>query len=664
MSSSSILQIKRPGRLVAWGVILLGWALAGPSWAAVGLLGREDDRAGAGATASLVPTPAEARLKSDVSYLADDQRDGRAPGTAGIEAAADYIALAMKRAGLKPAAGADGYFQLFPIKGRAKLGNVQQLAFAGPEGKLLEAGLNADYSLMPISVAGTLAKVPIVFAGYGITAKDKSHTLDYDDYAGIDVKGKAVIILRREPRQHDDASPFDGKNDSKYATFQHKATNAFQHGAVAIFLVNNLAGLEGNRDSLINFNSGRVGGDSNIPFLMLSRALVDKLLADAGEPSLEELENRIDEDTRPHSFEFKDWVTNAQVSIDLPQVWTKNVVGVLEGAGPHAAETVVIGGHYDHLGHGGAMSGSLAFLSRDIHNGADDNASGTAMVIELARRLGGRSDPLPRRVVFMAFSGEERGLLGSHYYVEHPLYPLEETVMMINCDMVGRLNSRSELTMIGTGTTRGIDALVDALGFSAGLKIKKISSTNDGGFGGSDHESFYNKGIPVLFAFTGLHGDYHRPSDDSDRINYGGMARIADYLELIALDVIRRPERPAYVTMARKAQVPQGGDPARGSSGVYFGSVPDYSEEGKGDGVKLSGVTEGSPADKAGVKAGDVVVRFDGLAVRTLGDYTESLFRHKPGDKIAVVVKRKGNELELQVTLGSRGGRTPALSHE
>ena len=194
--------------------------------------------------------------------------------------------------------------------------------------------------------------------------------------------------------------------------------------------------------------------------------------------------------------------------------------------------------------------------------------------------------------------------------------------------------------------------------------IKKISSTNDGGFGGSDHESFYNKGIPVLFAFTGLHGDYHRPSDDSDRINFGGMARIADYLELIALDVIRRPERPAYVKMARRAPQPQGTDPARGSSGVYFGSIPDYSEEGSGDGVKLSGVTEGSPADKGGVKANDVVIRFDGLPVRTLGDYTESLFRHKPGDKVAVVVRRGGKEVELQVTLGSRGGRAPASHHE
>jgi hypothetical protein len=608
--------------------------------------------------------PAEERLRSDVSYLADDARDGRAPGTPGIEAAAHYIAVAMKDARLTTARGAPGYFQPFAIKGRPQLGDVQDLAFPGPADRSLEARLNSDYSPMPISTGGALTGVPVVFAGYGITARDESRKLDYDDYAGIDVRGKAVLILRREPRQHDDASPFDGKNDSKYATFQHKATNAFQHGAVAIFLVNNLAGLEGNRDSLINFMASRIGGDSNIPFLMLSREFADKLLAEAKAPSLAELEKQIDDDLAPHSRALQNWVASAHITIDVPQITTENVVGVLEGAGRHAAETVIIGGHYDHLGHGGARSGSLAASSSDIHNGADDNASGTAMILELARRLGARRDPLPRRVVFVAFSGEERGLLGSHYYVEHPLYPLEETVMMINCDMVGRLNSKSELTMIGTGTTVGIDALLDALGQSAGLKIKKISSTNDGGFGGSDHESFYNKGVPVLFAFTGLHGDYHRPSDDSNRINYSGMSRIADYLELIALDIIRRPERPAFVKTTRKAPTTQAADPARRGTGVYFGSVPDYSEEGSGDGVKLSGVTDGSPADKAGVKAGDVVVQFDGLPVKTLGDYTESLFRHKPGDKITVVVRRSGKEVQLQVTLGSRGGRSPGPTHE
>jgi len=663
MSSRSTTRMIRPGRFVAIGVVLAGSALCGGRLSALGRAAGEDDPGASGRVASHAPIPAEERLKSDVTYLAADAREGRAPGTPGIEAAADYIAEVFKGAGLKTAPGAQGYFEPFTIKGRARLGKVQELAFAGLAGKVLQAALPSDYTPLPISVPGTLVKVPVVFAGYGITARDESRKLDYDDYAGIDVRGKAVILLRREPRQHDDASPFDGKNDSKYATFQHKATNAFQHGAAAIFLVNNLAGLEGNRDVLVSFAASVLGGDSNIPFLMLSRDFAGKLLAGAGEPSLEELEKRIDEDLKPHSRELKDWAASARVTIEGQQITTKNVVGVLEGAGPHAAETVIIGGHYDHLGHGGLMSGSLAGLSRDIHNGADDNASGTAMVLELARRLGARRDPPPRRVVFMAFTGEERGLLGSHYYVEHPLFPLGQTVMMINCDMVGRLNSRSELTMIGTGSTPGLDALVDALGKSAGLNIKKVSGINDS-FGGSDHESFYNKEIPVLFAFTGIHGDYHRPSDDSDRINFGGMARIADYLELITLDLVRRPERPAYVRMARKAPPAHAADPGQKATGVYFGSVPDYSEEGSGDGLKLSGVTEGGPADKGGLKAGDVIIRFDGLPVKTLNDYTETLFRHRPGDKVVVVVRRDRKELELHVTLGSRPARAVTAPRE
>src|SRR5262249_10176277 len=195
------------------------------------------------------------------------------------------------------------------------------------------------------------------------------------------------------------------------------------------------------------------------------------------------------------------------------QTGAKKCVGVREGAGPLAEETIVVGAHYAHLGHGG--SGSLAFLSRDIHNGADDNASGTAMVLEMARRLARRPDPPPRRVVFIAFSGEERGLLGSRHYVEHPLFPLDRTVMMVNFDMAGRRNDRKELTMIGTGTVPGMDELVTALGKSSGLKVRTIEGLTDG-FGGSDHQSFYDKNVPVLFAFTGVHSDYHRPSDDSD----------------------------------------------------------------------------------------------------------------------------------------------------
>jgi hypothetical protein len=277
------------------------------------------------------------------------------------------------------------------------------------------------------------------------------------------------------------------------------------------------------------------------------------------------------------------------------------------------------------------------------------------MILELARRIASRPDPPARRVVFMAFSGEERGLLGSQYYVEHPLFPLKSTVMMINCDMVGRLDAKNDLQMVGTGTTAGIDALVDGLGKSSGLAIKKISGLSDG-FGGSDHQSFYGKDVPVLFAFTGVHRDYHRPSDDSNLINYAGMARIADYLELITLEVIRRPDRPVFTRLAqthRASSASGGSDPARTGTSAYLGTMPDYASESK-DGLRLAGVTPGGPAEKGGLKEGDVITRFAGKPVVTIYDFMESLGQHKPGETLEVVVKRGGMNVKLSVKLGSR----------
>jgi hypothetical protein len=251
----------------------------------------------------------------------------------------------------------------------------------------------------------------------------------------------------------------------------------------------------------------------------------------------------------------------------------------------------------------------------------------------------------------MAFSGEERGLLGSQYYVEHPLYPLSSTVMMVNFDMVGRLNGKSELTMIGTGTSPGIDALVDALGKSAGMTIKKVSGMTDG-FGGSDHQSFYGKDIPVLFAFTGLHSDYHRPSDDSDRINYTGMARIADYLELIVLDLVRRPERPAFTRLAAPSRNGRQARSASTGMTVTLGVMPDYADEAKA-GMKITGVRDGGAAARAGLKGNDTIIRIGGKPIGTIYDYMESLKGFKPGEKVEVVVRRDGGEVKFQVELGA-----------
>ena len=263
----------------------------------------------------------------------------------------------------------------------------------------------------------------------------------------------------------------------------------------------------------------------------------------------------------------------------------------------------------------------------DIHNGADDNASGTSMVLEMARRLGARRDPPPRRVVFMAFSGEERGLLGSQYYVQNPLFPLASTVMMFNCDMVGRLNDKNELTMIGTGTSPGLDALVDVLGKSAGLTIKKVSGMTDG-FGGSDHQAFY----PRDSRLVRLHGNPWRLPPAQRRLGPDQLRRHGPDRRLPGAAPARRHPPSRSPALAKVSAPPHGGrrsDTARMGS-VYVGTIPDYAYEAK-DGMRIDGVSEGSPAQKGGLKGGDIITRFGDKPVGTIYDYMASMGKHKPG---------------------------------
>ncbi|MEO6808183.1 MAG: M20/M25/M40 family metallo-hydrolase [Isosphaeraceae bacterium] len=589
--------------------------------------------------------PAESRLRADVTFLADDAQEGRGPGTKGIETSAAYIADEFARVGLKTAKGADGYFQPFTIPGDHALTDSAALTIS-------RKGADKDLKLSPktgfsslSSLGATVKDSPLVFAGYGITAKDEKLKLDYDDYKGLDVKGKAVLILRNEPQLDDADSPFAGKELTQYAALRSKAVNADEHGAVLALVVNSKAGLRGEDDALApNGYAGRLP----LPIVMISRETADKILAGADQPTLKELETRIDADLKPESRALEGVSVAAEVALERTPIPVKNVIGVLEGAGPFSNETIVIGAHYDHLGRGG--QGSLAPNSQEIHNGADDNASGTAMVMELARRLAVKAiDPLPRRIVFIAFSGEERGLLGSAHYVKEPLYPLNDTVAMINFDMVGRLNDKEELTIFGGASSPGLDALVEALGSSQGLAIKKVVGTG-GEFFASDHASFYKKDIPVVFAFTGNHAQYHKPADDTELINFAGMAKIADVSELLVLDLARRPARPAFVKLGPGESRSVGA--VRNGSGSYLGTRPAYGENDT-PGVTLDGVSEGSPAEKAGLKGGDTIIRFGGKDVKDIEDFMIGLNAHKPGDEVEVVVRRDGKDVPLKATLGS-----------
>lgn len=594
--------------------------------------------------------PALARLQTDVSFLADDAQEGRDPGSAGIERAAQYIAKVFKEAGLSPAPGLDDYYQPFTITGSARLGRSQNLAATGDDGETIEGRLRRDFMPLSIGGAGTFESLPIAFVGYGITTPDDAE-FTYDDYAGIDVDGKVVILLRRAPKYDVPGSPFapDGARPVDVATFRHKAINAFRHGARAVLMVNDEAGLQGEEDELLLFTSAGTERYTTIPFVMARRAFVDQILKAADAPSLAELEAAINADDQPKpASRLLDGVAlTASIDVEQPTIVAKNVIGVLEGSGPLADETVVIGAHYDHLGKGGA--GSLAPFSRDIHNGADDNASGTSMMLEMVRRLAARPDPLPRRVVFMAFSAEERGLLGSRFYVEdQPLVPLDQTVFMFNFDMVGRLSESSDLTVFGVDSTPGLRDLVMAIGSSHGFNIRPNAQVA----GNSDHAPFHQRGIPVAFLFTGTHRDYHRPSDTAEKINYEGMARIADYAELLVLDLARRPERPAF-SVSEEAE-PEPRRMAAGN-GASLGTIPDYDESVEG--LRLNGVREGSAADKAGLTGGDIIIGFAGKPVGTIYDFMEGLNESKPGDRVSIEIRRGDETLTLEAVLDASAPR-------
>jgi hypothetical protein len=321
----------------------------------------------------------------------------------------------------------------------------------------------------------------------------------------------------------------------------------------------------------------------------------------------------------------------------------KNVVGVLPGRGPLAGQVVVLGAHYDHLGRGGAGMGSMDPDSVGvIHNGADDNASGTAALLEAARLLRGKLQGDRRTVVLVAFTAEEEGLIGSSYYVAHPVVPNDSTIAMINFDMVGRLRD-DKLLALGAESAEEFTALLDSL--NAGYKFDLRASGD--GWGSSDHTSFYGARIPVIHFFTDTHEQYHRVTDDPATINGAGIARIASYATDLTMALAARPERLTYVAKAR----PQ---PAAAGSGASLGTIPDMSSNPGG--VRLTGVREGSPAGAVGIQAGDIITRIGEHEVTDLQAMSNALAAHKPGDVVDVVVRRGEQTLTFTVTLGRRGG--------
>jgi hypothetical protein len=647
--------------------------------------------------ASAADTDAEAeasrqRLLGAAAYLASDELEGRGVGTQGLDRAAEYLAHRFAELGLNTQLQQGTPFQTFRVTTAAELSEPNAVTFIGPpdaQGQPQHITLQLGSDFHPLSIGGSAQfDLPLVFAGYGITATDQG----YDDYAAVDVRGKAVIVLRHEPQQDNPHSVFNGTENSAHAPLVRKLSNAYEHGAAAVIfctdehdirsrmanllrerraaldelaqseaklaekaapsleelrahlqatsaLVTRLQELsqaiEAEYDAVLPFRAGGDSSAGNIPVLHCRRSVIEQIVRQSLGVELRQIEQQIDQQLQPASAELAGWRVRGEVAVRRNEVEVKNVLAVLEGEGPLAEETIVVGAHYDHLGYGG--EGSLAPGVRAVHNGADDNASGTATLLEVAHRLQARGRKLPRRVLFAAFTAEERGLIGSAYYCQHPLFPLENTIAMLNLDMVGRMDG-NKLIIQGMETAVQFEHLVRGLNQQYGFEL----TAQPGGVGPSDHTSFYLKQVPVLFLFTGTHPDYHRPSDDYDKLNLEGMRRVAALTADLVAAIAETKSRPQYVATSTPSF-------SRGGDRPYFGSIPDFTQTGKG--YAISGVARGSPAEKAGLLAGDVIIRLGESQIGSLEDFDSALRKYKAGDKVQVIVRRGETEVSLDVVL-------------
>jgi len=572
-----------------------------------------------------------------IKYLASDELKGRGDGTPELNTAAKYIAQHFKKAGLKPGGDHGSFLQKFSLVVGAKLASDNSLVVkAGDKSQALK--IEKDYIPLSFS-ANTTAEAPLVFVGYGITAPE----FNYDDYTHLNVTGKIVIALRHEPQENDDKSVFAGKQMTTHSQTASKATNAKNHGAVGLILVNDNSNHPEEAEHL--FKLGEVSGphEMGIPIVQVMSGVVDEWLKPSKQ-SVSKLQAAIDKDASNHSFAL-DATTRVAVKVDIERVRREvaNVIGVLKGSDPAlAGQYIVVGAHYDHLGLGEHDSLSPKDIGQ-IHHGADDNASGTAGVLEMVDVMAKSGQKPKHSILFMCFAGEELGLLGSNYYTTHPIFPLKQTIAMLNMDMIGRV-SKNKLYVSGTGTSPGFPQLVQDANKSVNFEIAYSNS----GYGASDQTSFTAKEVPVLFFFSGLHSDYHKPSDTWDKINAADGARVTELAAKIVGEIDAQNEPPKYVRVAEPVSSGMGG----GGYGAYFGSIPDFGEIEHG--VKFSDVKEGSPAGKAGLKGGDILIEFAGKKIDNLYDFTYALRSHKPGETVSVTVMRGEEKITRDVTLEAR----------
>ena len=594
----------------------------------------------------------DACFQDVASALSDDTMEGRGIGTAGLRKAANYLNRAYAGLELEPVRSGGvfaSYRQRFSAVTGVQAGSDNRLSFIGPEGPEAipnrDAAFKTEFRPFGFSSSGAFAG-EMVFVGYGITAT----ALDYNDYAGLDVRGKVVLAMRYEPGEKDPDSIFDGKRPSRYSDLRYKALKAREAGAAALIFTSPPGDGGEDEDRLPRMVRSGPLSDAGIPVLQIKRSLAKALLASTGQ-DLAALHAAIETDVKPHSQPLAGLHAKGMVDVMKRRTDLENIVGIIPGRGSLADEAIVVGAHFDHLGYGG--SGSLNPDVEQIHNGADDNASGVAAMICGVANIQSRlqqSNLARRALVMVAFGGEESGLLGSAWYVDNAVIPIEQTTAMVNLDMVGRMRDR-KLSAMGTDSSSGWRPILDPL---ATLHEIDVSAGGDG-YGPSDHMSFYGKGVPVTHFFTGSHSEYHTAKDDFQLLNTEGGAKITRFLADVLDQLLHEPVRLAYTASENSSTM--AGD-ARGF-GAYLGTIPDYSEMmNREGGVLLSGVRETGPAGLAGITGGDRIVSMAGTEIHNLHDMTFVLRDHRPGEVIEIQYLRDEQPHTVLVTLGKRGQQT------
>lgn len=576
------------------------------------------------------------RLLEEIRTLAGPEFEGRATGTFGGTRAADYIAQEFGKVGLKPLGDQRNYFQAFEVTTGTRLGKENRLTL-DRSGELRSYRPQVSFIPFGYSDEGRFSG-ELAFVGYGITAPE----LNYDDYGDLDVKDKIVLVMTHEPQERNKQGPFRKAEAFRYTDVRYKVWNAREHGAKGIMIVMDPNNHAGEREELFAIRGGG-SASAGIVSVNILREIAQAILSPAGK-SLAEVQKEIDETLTPRSFLVPEIVAHLEVSLIREKGQAANVIGILPGRDPTLRdEAVVIGAHYDGLGRGGENSLSPARYG-EIHPGADDNASGVAGVISLARAF--TRSGIKRTLVFVAFSGEEMGLLGSSHYVKNPPWPIDKSYAMINLDMIGRLE-KDRLNILGVDSAKEFRPLLQET--AKGFPLKLTFSGDS--FGPSDHTPFYAQGRPVLMFFTDPHSDYHRPSDTPDKINGEGLERIVRFIFRAASKLANQNEPLTFVR--KEGDPPRIGRGERGGYGAYFGSIPDFSESSV-PGLRLSGVRPGSPAEKIGLLAGDIIVKFGAMGIRNLQDLLFALRSRRPGDQVEVLYLRDGKELVGQATLEER----------